>query len=248
MRSSRTAGSCGSAASRATTDVRVRRLVARHVPLLAEAAKPHRRPQVRNRGTLGGSIAHADPAADYLPVMVVTASTVVVTSVRGTREIPAGDFFVDVLTSAVEIDEVVTEVRDPVLGERDGSAYRRLARLEGSFPIVNAAAIVRGGSRCRPHVAIGGVAGRPVLVDVSASVDATGAGRERGCRGGGIRRVRRCVRGPQRGQRVPPGDGGRLRQARRGRGSCGVGRLRATTAAPTRSHDIRRQACAHASP
>ena len=148
-------------------------LVERHVPLLAEAAKLIGDPQVRNRGTLGGSIAHADPAADYLPVMVVTGSTVMLTSVRGTREIPAGDFFVDVLTSAVEIDEVVTEVRIPVIGERDGSAYRRLARLEGSFPIVNAAAIVRRESRAA-QVAIGGVAGRPVLIDVSTSIDAAG--------------------------------------------------------------------------
>jgi CO/xanthine dehydrogenase FAD-binding subunit len=148
-------------------------LVAQHVPLLAEAARLIGDPQVRNRGTLGGSIAHADPAADYLPVMVVTGSTIVASSVRGTREIPAGEFFVDVLTSAVEPDEVVTEVRVPVIAGRDGSAYRRLARLEGSFPIVNAAAIVRIAPRSA-LVAIGGVAGRPVLVDVSASFGAAG--------------------------------------------------------------------------
>jgi CO/xanthine dehydrogenase FAD-binding subunit len=148
-------------------------LIARHVPLLAEAAQLIGDTQVRNRGTLGGSIAHADPAADYLPVMVVTGATIVVSSVRGARELAAEAFFVDILTSAVEPDEVVTEVRIPVLGERDGSAYRRLARLEGSFPIVNAAAIVRSDRSAR--VAIGGVAGRPVLVDVSASIDAAGA-------------------------------------------------------------------------
>jgi CO/xanthine dehydrogenase FAD-binding subunit len=148
-------------------------LVARHVPLLAEAARLIGDTQVRNRGTLGGSVAHADPAADYLPVMVVTGATIVVSSLRGSREIAAQAFFVDILTSALEPDEVVSEVRVPVVGERDGSAYRRLARLEGSFPIVNAAAIVRSDPRSA-HVAIGGVAGRPVLVDVSESVDAAG--------------------------------------------------------------------------
>jgi CO/xanthine dehydrogenase FAD-binding subunit len=149
-------------------------LVARHVPLLAEAAKLIGDTQVRNRGTLGGSLAHADPAADYLPVMVVTGATIVVSSLRGSREIPAEAFFVDILTSAVEPDEVVTEVRVPIIGERDGSAYRRLARLEGSFPIVNAAAVVRSDPRSA-RVAIGGVAGRPVLLDVSTSVDVSGS-------------------------------------------------------------------------
>jgi carbon-monoxide dehydrogenase medium subunit len=144
-------------------------LVARHAPLLVETARHIGDVQVRNRGTVGGSVAHADPAADYLPALVALEATVIAQSRRGQRAIPAGAFFVDVMATALEPDELITEIRIPKQGGARG-AYRRLARVEGSFAIVNAAAVVRPGGRS--IVAIGGISGSPIVVDASAAVEA----------------------------------------------------------------------------
>jgi carbon-monoxide dehydrogenase medium subunit len=145
-------------------------LVARHAPLLAETARHVGDVQVRNRGTVGGSVAHADPAADYLPALVALDASVIATSQRGERVIPAREFFVDVMATAIEPDELISEVRVPKQGAARG-AYRRLARVEGSFAIVNAAAVVRPGGGST--VAIGGIAGSPIVVDASAAVGAS---------------------------------------------------------------------------
>ena len=145
-------------------------LVARHAPLLAETARHVGDVQVRNRGTVGGSVAHADPAADYLPTLVALEATVVARSQRGERAIPAAEFFVDVMATAIAPDELISEIRIPKQGAARG-AYRRLARVEGSFAIVNAAAVVRPGGRST--VAIGGISGSPIVVDASGTVEAS---------------------------------------------------------------------------
>jgi CO/xanthine dehydrogenase FAD-binding subunit len=125
---------------------------------------------VRNRGTVGGSVAHADPAADYLPVLVALDASIVARSTRGARVIPSREFFVDVMATALEPDEIVVEVRLPKAGAGVRGAYRRLARVEGSFAIVNAAAVVDPAGRST--VVIGGVAAAPVAVDASDVVRA----------------------------------------------------------------------------
>ena len=150
-------------------DVVESQLIAQHAPLLAEAARQIGDVQVRNRGTVGGSVAHADPAADYLPVLVALDASIVARSTRGARVIPARDFFVDVMATALEPDELIAEIRVPKQGAARG-AYRRLARVEGSFAIVNAAAVVRAGGQST--VAIGGIAGAPIVVDATAVVGA----------------------------------------------------------------------------
>ena len=152
-------------------DVIASPLVARHAPLLADAARHIGDMQVRNRGTIGGSVAHADPAADYLPALVALEASVVVRSTRGERVIPAAEFFLDVMATALAPDELIAEIRVPSQGAATG-AYRRLARVEGSFAIVNAAAVVRPAGSGASVVAIGGVAGAPVVVDASAVVAA----------------------------------------------------------------------------
>jgi carbon-monoxide dehydrogenase medium subunit len=151
-------------------DVLASPLVARHAPLLAEAARHIGDVQVRNRGTIGGSVAHADPAADYLPVLVALGASVVATSARGERVISAGEFFVDVMATALQPDELIAEIRVPKQPAGTKGAYRRLARVEGSFAIVNAAAVVNPAGRS--VVAIGGVAATPIVVDISAAVAA----------------------------------------------------------------------------
>jgi CO/xanthine dehydrogenase FAD-binding subunit len=141
-------------------------LIRRHSPLLADAARVIGDIQVRNRGTIGGSVAHADPAADYLPVLAALGGTVTLTSSQGERALTPGDFFIDLMFTSREPEEVVTAVTVPKLPDGWRSAYTRLARVEGSFAIVNAAAVVAG-DHSAATVALGGVGPTPLVVDVS---------------------------------------------------------------------------------
>jgi aerobic carbon-monoxide dehydrogenase medium subunit len=142
-------------------------LVRTHAPVLASAASHIADVQIRHRGTIGGSVAHADPAADYLPVLVAMDASMKVASTRGERTIKARDFFVDVMMTALEPGEIVVEIQVPKLAATAASAYVRLVRVEGSFAIVNAAAVVNGG---RPMIAIGGATPTPVLVEPSVDL------------------------------------------------------------------------------
>jgi carbon-monoxide dehydrogenase medium subunit len=138
-------------------------VIAESFPLLAEAASVIGDVQVRNRGTIGGSVAHADPAADYLPVMLALGATFSVTSSSGGRTIAAGDFFHGVMATALAPDELLVEIELPKLSSDTGSAYLRLARLEGSFPLASAAAVVDGGPAV---VAVGGTTPAPFVVEI----------------------------------------------------------------------------------
>lgn len=137
-------------------------LVRRHAPLFAEAASRIGDVQIRNRGTLGGSLAHADPAADYLPVSLVSGASLQLQSTRGTRSVAAPEFFEGMLTTALEADELLIAVEVPKLADA-GVSYQRLHRVEGSFPIVAAAAVVKDGVA---RLALGGVGPAPVAVDL----------------------------------------------------------------------------------
>jgi len=138
-------------------------LIAAIVPLLASAASVIGDVQVRNRGTIGGSVAHADPAADYLPVMLALGATFTASSTAGTRTIRAGEFFRGVMATALAPEELLVEIELPKPPDGAGTAYLRLARLEGSFPLANAAAVVDGGPA---RVAVGGTTGTPFVLDV----------------------------------------------------------------------------------
>jgi carbon-monoxide dehydrogenase medium subunit len=111
--------------------------------LLAAAAATIGDPAVRHRGTFGGSLAHADPAADLPSVGVALNATLVAAGPSGRRSIPASDFFVDFLSTALEPDEVLVEVRMPVLGEGWGYRYEKFHRVAQAWPIVGVAAAVR---------------------------------------------------------------------------------------------------------
>lgn len=110
--------------------------------VLTEAAAAVGDIQVRNRGTIGGAVAHADPASDLPAVMLALDATLHVVGPNGERSIPAGDFFVDVLTTALEPDEVLTRVTIPALPERSGSAYAKFAHPASGYAIVGVAAVV----------------------------------------------------------------------------------------------------------
>jgi carbon-monoxide dehydrogenase medium subunit len=125
-------------------------LVAEHAGLLAEATGTVADPAVRHRGTLGGALAHADPAGDMPAVILALDSTLIVRGPGGEREIAAADFFVDYLTSSLEPDEILTAVRIPKLGPGWGYRYEKFHRTAQSWATVGVAALVR---RDNGHVA-----------------------------------------------------------------------------------------------
>jgi len=111
-------------------------------PLLPETAAEIGDVQVRNRGTLGGSLAHADPAADYPAAILALDAEIVAASTSGTRTIPAAEFFVDMLTTQLRPGEILTQVRVPTLAPRTGTAYAKLHQPASGFAIVGVAARV----------------------------------------------------------------------------------------------------------
>jgi carbon-monoxide dehydrogenase medium subunit len=136
------------------------------VPLLARAAPFIGHFQIRNRGTLGGSLAHADPAAELPAVAVALDAIVHVASSRGRRRIPARDFFESMFMTALEPDEVVESVEFPAWSGRAGFSVQELARRAGDFAIAGVACGVRiGDSGTIDRAAIGlfGMGSTPVV-------------------------------------------------------------------------------------
>ena len=118
-------------------------LVAEHAGLLAEATSTVADPAVRHRGTLGGALAHADPAGDLPAVILALDAALIVRGPGGEREIAAADFFVDYLTSSLEPDEILTAIRIPKLGPGWGYRYEKFHRTAQSWATVAVAALVR---------------------------------------------------------------------------------------------------------
>jgi CO/xanthine dehydrogenase FAD-binding subunit len=117
-------------------------LVARHAPLLAEAMPFVAHPQIRSRGTLGGSLAHADPAAELPAVMVALEAELLMASTRGERRVKAGDFFTGLFATALEAGELVMAVELPALSPRTGSAFQEFSRRHGDYALAGAATSV----------------------------------------------------------------------------------------------------------
>jgi CO/xanthine dehydrogenase FAD-binding subunit len=116
--------------------------VAGNLPLLARATPFIGHFQIRNRGTLGGSMAHADPAAEYPAVALALGATIEATSTRGRRDIAVDDFFEGLWSTALADDEVLSGVRFPVWAGRVGFAIEELARRHGDFAIAGVAVAV----------------------------------------------------------------------------------------------------------
>ena len=117
----------------------------RECPLLAEAASHIGDIQVRNKGTLGGNIAHADPASDLPAVLVVLGATVHLSGPSGDRRVGAGEFFTGLLETAVAEDEILTAVEVPRASAGSGSAYLKFEHPASGYAICGAAATVDGG-------------------------------------------------------------------------------------------------------
>jgi carbon-monoxide dehydrogenase medium subunit len=110
--------------------------------LLSETAAAIGDVQVRNRGTIGGSLAHADPAADYPAAILALDALMALQSSSGSRTVSAADFFVDMLTTQLRPGEILTEVRVPVIGKGSGGAYCKLSQPASGYAVVGVAARV----------------------------------------------------------------------------------------------------------
>jgi aerobic carbon-monoxide dehydrogenase medium subunit len=140
-------------------DVARSTLVQTQCPLLAQAARTIGHYAIRQRGTLGGSLAHADPAAQLSLVAVAQEARIEVVSTRGTRTVRAADFFLSAMTTDLAPDEIVRSVRFPKSGENEGTSFQLFNRRSGDFAIVAAAvgAIVRDGYVAHLRIGISGV-------------------------------------------------------------------------------------------
>jgi carbon-monoxide dehydrogenase medium subunit len=118
-------------------------LIAAHCGLLAQATSTVADPAVRHRGTLGGSLAHGDPAGDLPAVVLALDATLLAQGPDGEREIAAADFFVDYLTSALEPAEILTAIRVPKLGADWGYRYEKFHRTAQAWATVGVAALAR---------------------------------------------------------------------------------------------------------
>jgi carbon-monoxide dehydrogenase medium subunit len=116
-------------------------LVRKQCPILSQCAHQIADPLVRNMGTIGGNLSHADPTNDMPAVMVATGASIVAASGRESRVIPARDFFLDTFTTALKGTEVLVEVKVPIGPARRG-AYLKLERQAGDFGIVGVAAVL----------------------------------------------------------------------------------------------------------
>jgi aerobic carbon-monoxide dehydrogenase medium subunit len=164
-------------------------LVRRGCPLLAGAVRHVGNVRVRNRGTIGGSLAHADPTSEIGSCALVTEARVVVRGPDGDRTLPAGELFAGYWTTTLDSAEVITDVLIPVARPRQGWSFQEMVRRTSDFAIVAVAALVELGERAdaitAARVALAGVADRVTLADpgllagltgTAADIDAAAAG------------------------------------------------------------------------
>jgi carbon-monoxide dehydrogenase medium subunit len=140
-------------------------LIGKHVPGLADAASVIGDMQVRNRGTVGGSVAHADPAADLPVILTALNASFIVQSSSGQRAIAADDFFTDFYTTAMAANEILTEIRVPIPAPGTGTAYAKLPHPASGYVVVSAGALItrqRSGACMAARVSVGGLGSGPV--------------------------------------------------------------------------------------
>ncbi len=123
-------------------DIERSEVLKKHFALLPEGVAQIGDPQVRNRGTIGGSIAHSDPAADTPGIVLALKADIVAKGPNGVRTIKADDFFMDLFQTALQPDEVITEIRFPKPPVHTGSAYMKLANKASHYAVVGCAAVV----------------------------------------------------------------------------------------------------------
>jgi carbon-monoxide dehydrogenase medium subunit len=147
------------------TDIERSAEIPKHVPLLAEAVRHIAHPAIRNRGTLGGSIALADPAAEYPACLVALDATIVLQSKAGERMVRAEEFFKGLFEVDLRAGELVTAVEIPALLKDERSVFLELTRRHGDYAIVGLAGVVKNSER---RLAFFGLSSKPVLLKPKA--------------------------------------------------------------------------------
>jgi carbon-monoxide dehydrogenase medium subunit len=139
-------------------------VVAEHCPLLRDALRFVGHAQIRNRGTVGGSIAHTDPAAELTAVLAALDGAVTVRGPRGTRVISAPDLFVTYLTTSIDARELLVEVRFPTLPDGAGWSWMEIARRHGDFALAGVGVVLamRDGAISDARIGLTGVGATPV--------------------------------------------------------------------------------------
>ncbi len=148
-------------------------LLARKCPLIPEAAAQIGDRQVRHRGTIGGNLVHADPGSDLPAVILALEGTLHIAGQNGSRQVAAKDFFLDLMTTAIQPDEILTAVEVPVLGERTGTAYLKFEHPASGYAVCGAAAIMTlnaDGTVARARLCFNGITATPF--DAQAVADA----------------------------------------------------------------------------
>lgn len=152
-------------------------LVRSRIPLLTEATALVGHLPIRSRGTIGGSVAHADPAAEYPAVVTALEGELVVRGSGGERQVKPEEFFVTYLTTSLGPDEMLTEVRLPIQPKGSGWAFEEFSRRHGDFAIVGIAAflVVEGGRVKKARLATAGAG--PISIRLKAAEQILEAGR-----------------------------------------------------------------------
>lgn len=139
--------------------------IVEHYPLLADVPKVLGDPEVRNLGTIGGSLAHADPAGDWGTALLAFDADLIAVGPKGKRTIPVDEFFEDTFATALQPSEILTEIRIPKPGPRSGGAYKKLKRKTGDFAIVSVSAQVElddKGTMAKVRMGLGAVGATPL--------------------------------------------------------------------------------------
>jgi CO/xanthine dehydrogenase FAD-binding subunit len=144
----------------------------RTFPLIHEALPLIAHPQIRNRGTIGGNLAHADPASEMPAIVLTLGGRLRAQSAKGERWIDARDFFVGALTTALEVDEMLTEIELPVAPPGSGACFLELSRRRGDFAIIGVACMVRfddGGKCTEARIGLCNAGDGPVFADEASA-------------------------------------------------------------------------------
>jgi aerobic carbon-monoxide dehydrogenase medium subunit len=146
-------------------DLEASSLIRSKYPVILDTAVLIADPQVRNLATVGGNLAHGDPANDHPATMLALEAEIIATGANGARAIPVSDFFLSVFTTALEHGEILTEIRIPIPPSGSGGAYFKLERKVGDFATVGVAAQVTldGGGICqRAGIGLTNVGATPI--------------------------------------------------------------------------------------
>jgi CO/xanthine dehydrogenase FAD-binding subunit len=141
---------------------------ARDLPLVAEALPHIAHPQIRNRGTIGGNLAHADPASEMPAIVVALAGQLRAQSTRGERWIAAAEFFAGALATALAVDEMLVEIKLPAAAPRSGACFMEVARRRGDFALIGVACTVRidDDGRCvEARIGLCNASDKPILAE-----------------------------------------------------------------------------------